>query len=52
MCLMWCLWREQNAGCFEGQELSAVKLKYILPKSLLDWTSKSMELSVVGYLDS
>ena len=20
LCLMWCLWREQNDQCFEGQE--------------------------------
>ena len=22
LCLLWCFWREQNAWCFEGDELS------------------------------
>lgn len=35
LCLMWCLWREQNARCFEGQEYSVAKLKYLFLQSLL-----------------
>lgn len=26
LCFMWCIWRERNARCFEGQEFSVVKL--------------------------
>ena len=48
LCLMWCLWREQNARCFDGQELSRVKLKYSLLKSLSEWTSWSPLSSVMG----
>ena len=34
---MWCLWRERNAHCFDGQGLSVEKLKYLLLKSLYEW---------------
>ena len=49
---MWCLWRERNARCFEGQELSVVKMKYLFLKSLYDWTSQSLSFSVAGFLES
>ena len=32
LCLMLYLWREMNAHCFEGRELSLVKLKFIFLK--------------------
>ena len=39
LCLMLYLWREMNAHCFEGRELSLVKLKFLLLKTLYEWTS-------------
>ena len=32
--LMWCLWRERNARCFEGKELILVKLKFLILKNI------------------
>ncbi len=29
LCLLWYLWRERNAGCFEGKELHMSKLKIL-----------------------
>lgn len=39
---MWYLWRERYAKVFEGHELSKAKLKYLLLKSLFDWTFQHM----------
>jgi hypothetical protein len=38
LCLMWCIWRERNARCFEDREISVEELKNILVKSLYTWT--------------
>ena len=35
--LMWFLWKERNAYCFDEQGLSVAKLKYLLLKSLFEW---------------
>ena len=45
------LWRERNARCFEGHKLSEVKLKYLLLKTLFDWTLQSIAFLVMGFLD-
>ena len=45
LCLMWCVWRENN----EGQELSVVKLKYFFFKTLFEWTLQSLYFVVEGY---
>ena len=45
------LWRERNAQCFEGHKLSEVKLKYLLLKTLFDWTLQSIAFLVMGFLD-
>jgi hypothetical protein len=37
LCLMWTIWREQNARCFEDREKSKDELKNILVKSLFNW---------------
>ena len=53
LCLMWCLWGELNACCFEGMESSVGKLKqYYLLRTLYEWTSSSMAFSIEGILDS
>jgi hypothetical protein len=38
LCLMWTIWREQNARCFEDHEKSKDELKNILVKSLFNQT--------------
>ena len=38
LCLMWTIWRERNARCFEDHKKSQDKLKNILVKSLFNWT--------------
>lgn len=47
---MWCLLQECNARCFNGQEPSVVKLKYLFVKSFYEWTSLPT-FSVEGFLD-
>jgi hypothetical protein len=37
LCLMWTVWREQNARCFEDHEKTHDKLKNMLVKTLLNW---------------
>lgn len=36
-CLMWCIWRERNARCFEGCERSLLKIKSFFLHTLLVW---------------
>jgi hypothetical protein len=38
LCLMWTLWRDRKARCFEDHEKSKGGLKRILVKSLFHWT--------------
>jgi hypothetical protein len=38
LCLMWTIWRERNARCFEDCKKSKEELKNILVKSLFNWT--------------
>ena len=50
LCLMWCIWCEQNAQCFEGEELIVFKLKYLFLKTLYEWTSLTSSFSADGFL--
>lgn len=50
LCLIWCIWCEQNAQCFEGEELIVFKLKYLFLKTLYEWTSMTSSFSVDGFL--
>jgi hypothetical protein len=38
LCLMWTIWKERNARCFEDRKKSKDELKNILFKSLFNWT--------------
>lgn len=51
LCLMWRIWHEHNAQCFEDKEISMVKLKYIFLNSLHEWTPSPTQFSVEGFLD-
>ena len=36
-CLLWCIWREQNARSFEGRERSILEFKSFFCFTLLEW---------------
>uniref|UniRef100_A0A7N2RC83 Uncharacterized protein n=1 Tax=Quercus lobata TaxID=97700 RepID=A0A7N2RC83_QUELO len=36
-CLMWCIWKDKNSGCFEDNECSMPDLKFLFFRTLLDW---------------
>ena len=38
-CIMWSLWRERNARCFEGSEKSIHDLKMLFLYTLLEWAA-------------
>jgi hypothetical protein len=38
LCLMWIIWRERNARCFEDQDRSMEELKKLLIQTLFHWT--------------
>ena len=53
-CLIWCIWKEKNAKCFEGLENSISSVKFIFLKSLYEWLSASGQFSfsnLFGLLD-
>jgi hypothetical protein len=37
VCLMWTIWRERNAQCFEDHEKTPDELKNMFIKTLLNW---------------
>ena len=37
-CLMWCIWSERNARCFEGCEQSLLEIKSFFLHALVDWS--------------
>ena len=46
LCLLWCIWRERNAHCFEGKELPLMKLKFLFLKMLYEWMSAFISFSI------
>ena len=38
-CIMWCIWTERNARCFEDKERTLAELKKYLFHTLLSWLS-------------
>jgi hypothetical protein len=51
LCLMWCVWRERNARCFEDCETSLVNLKRKMLQMLFLWKDRSKLLYDCSYLD-
>ena len=43
--IFWCLWWERNSRCFEGKERHILELKWLLIRTLMDWTNASGLLS-------
>ena len=39
LCIMWCIWTERNAHCFEDKECTLAELKNFLFHTLLSWLS-------------
>jgi len=39
LCLMWCLWGEQNAKSFEDRERGLLEIKKMMLQSLYTWES-------------
>ena len=39
LCIMWCIWTERNARCFEDKERTMVELKNVFLHTLLLWFS-------------
>jgi hypothetical protein len=51
LCLLWCIWREQNARLFKDVETSMVKLRKRLLNTLYIWIAPHHSLSVFTYVD-
>jgi hypothetical protein len=37
LCLMWCVWRERNARCFEDCEIGLMNLKRMMLQTMFMW---------------
>jgi hypothetical protein len=37
LCLMWCVWRERNARCFEDCEIDLMNLKRMMLQTMFMW---------------
>ena len=48
--VMWCIWQERNARCFEVSERSILEIKSLL-HSLLDWSTAFYSLPYSFLLD-
>jgi len=51
LCLMWCIWREQNARYFEDVETSMLELRKLLLSTLYIWIAAHHSLNVFSYAD-
>jgi len=49
LCLMWCIWREQNERHFEDKETSMVELRKRLLNTLYIWIASYHNLNVFTY---
>ena len=50
-CIMWCLWRERNARCFEGCEMSIQDLKKFVLNTIWEWAAAQGLVSGYSLLD-
>jgi hypothetical protein len=51
LCLMWCLWREQNARSFEDVESSVIELREILFYTFYNWIFAHHSFLVFSFAD-
>ena len=50
-CIMWCLWRERNARCFEDCAMSVQDLKNFVLNTLWKWAAAQGLVSGSSLLD-
>ena len=50
-CLMWFMWKERHAWCYEGHESSVSEVKYTFLRSLYEWLSTSGQLSFNNFFE-
>jgi hypothetical protein len=51
LCLMWCVWRERNARCFEDCETALLNLKRKMLHMLFMWRDRIKLMHECSYLD-
>jgi hypothetical protein len=51
LCLMWCIWRERNARCFEDSARSFEEILHYFLFTLHTWTSGWLAPLVISYPD-
>jgi hypothetical protein len=51
LCLMWCVWRERNARCFEDCENGLLNLKRKMLQTLFMWREKIQSMHECSYFE-
>jgi hypothetical protein len=51
LCLMWCIWRERNARCFEDTARSLEELLHYFMFTLYTWTAAWLAPDVISFSD-
>jgi hypothetical protein len=51
LCLMWCIWRERNARCFDDSSRSFEELLHYFLFTLYTWTAGWLALTVISFPD-
>jgi hypothetical protein len=51
LCLMWCIWRERNARCFEDSERSFEEILHYFLSTLYTWTAGWLAPLVISFPD-
>jgi hypothetical protein len=49
LCLMWCIWRERNARCFEDSSRTFEELKHYFLLTLYTWTAGWLAPTVINF---
>jgi hypothetical protein len=51
LCLMWCVWRERNACCFEDCETDLMNLEKMMLQTLFMWRGKYQFMHEYSYFE-
>jgi hypothetical protein len=51
LCLMWCIWREHNARCFEDPARSFEEILHYFLLMLYTWTAGWLDPLVISFPD-
>jgi hypothetical protein len=51
LCIMWCIWRERNARCFEDSSRSSEELLHFFLFTLFTWTAGWLAPRVISFSD-